>query len=75
VRYYAEGKHPRVQTIVPMTGERRKEIARAGLQLGPSDSILLSQPEHLMRIPGILFDALEYCRDDNNFKRAGGDIK
>lgn len=75
LRYYAEGKHPRIQVIVPMTDERKREVIRAGLQFGPSDSILLPQPEHLMRLPGILFDALEYCRDDNNFKRAGKDAE
>lgn len=72
LRYIAEGKNPRIQVCVPMTDERRREITRAGLQFGPSDSILLHQPEHLMRIPGIMFDALSYCQDDNNFKRSGG---
>jgi predicted type IV restriction endonuclease len=75
VRYFAEGKHPRVQVIVPMTEDRRREISRAGLQFGPNDTILLAQPEHLMRVPGIVFDALEYCRNDNNFKRTSGDSK
>lgn len=70
LRYYAEGKNPRINIIVPMTDDRRREVTRAGLQFGPSDSIILHQPEHLMRIPGILFDALEYCREDNNFKRS-----
>lgn len=75
VRFFAEGKNPRVQIIVPMTDERRREIIRAGLQFGPSDSILLPHPEHLMRISGIVFDALDYCRDDNNFKRSGAEPK
>jgi predicted type IV restriction endonuclease len=52
-----------------MTEERKREVSRAGMQFGPSDSILLPQPDHLARIPGIVFDALEYCKDDNNFKR------
>lgn len=71
LRYYAEGKNPRIQVCVPMTDERKKEVKRAGMQFGPGDSILLHQPEHLMRIPGIVFDALDHCRDDNNFKRTG----
>ncbi len=69
VRYYADKKIPTVQVCVPLTEERRKEISRAGLQIGPGDAIQLTQPDHLMRIPGIIFDALEYCRDDGNFKR------
>lgn len=71
LRYHADGKNPRIQVCVPMTDERRHEVSRAGLQFGTGDAILLSQPDHLMRIPGIVFDSLEYCRDDNNFKRAG----
>lgn len=75
VRYHADGKSPRIQVCVPMTDERQKEVARAGLQFGAGDSILLPQPEHLMRIPGIVFDAYEYCRDDNNFKRGSSELK
>lgn len=71
VRYYADGKNPRIQVSVPITDERRREITRAGLQLGNGDSISLPQPDLLMRLPGILFDAFDYCRDDNNFKRSG----
>lgn len=71
LRYYAEGKNPRIQVCVPMTDERHREVVRAGLHVGPGDSILLPQPEYLMRLPGIVFDTLEYCRDDNNFKRSG----
>ncbi|MDZ7655598.1 MAG: type I restriction endonuclease [Sulfurimicrobium sp.] len=69
VRYYADKKIPAVQVCVPITDGRRKEISRAGLQIGSADTIQISHPDHLMRIPGIIFDALEYCRDDDNFKR------
>lgn len=69
VRYYADKKIPTVQVCVPLTDERRKEISRAGLQIGPGDAIQIAHPDNLMRIPGIIFDALEYCRDDGNFKR------
>ncbi len=69
IRYHAEGKNPRIQVCIPMTDDRRREVARAGLQLGTGDSILLPQPEHLARIPGIVFDALSHVIDDNNFKR------
>lgn len=71
LRYYADKKNPSVQVCVPLTVERRHEIERAGLVIGAGESILLSQPDHLMRIPGIVFDIFAYCRDDANFKRAG----
>lgn len=71
LRYQADKRQPCIFVCVPLTDERKREINRAGLQLGAGDSILLSQPEHLARITGIVFDALEYCKDDANFKRSG----
>lgn len=72
LRYFADGKNPRIQVCVAMTDERRHEVDRAGLQFGAGDAIQLAQPDHLMRIPGIVFDALAFCRDDANFKRGSG---
>jgi hypothetical protein len=53
---------------VPMTPERKREIARAGLSLGMDDAVVLTQPDDLLRIAGILFDALAFCQDDENFR-------
>jgi len=63
-------KKPIAQFCVPMTNERKKEIIRAGLSLGMSDTVVLMQPDDLFRISGILFDALAFCQDDSNFKRS-----
>lgn len=71
LRYHAERKMPFIQVCVPLTDERRREIVRAGLET-MGENILLAAPDHLARIPGILFDALAYCRDDDNFKRGSG---
>lgn len=71
LRYHADRKVPSIQVCVPLDDARKREITRAGLELGAGDSIVLHQPDHLMRIPGIIFDALAYCSDDGNFKRAG----
>lgn len=71
VRYFADKKHPCINVCVPITEERRREIERAGLQLGAGDSIVLPQPDYLMRISGIVCDALAHCQDDANFKRGG----
>ncbi len=70
LRYYGNRRQPTITVCVPMTEERKHEIIRAGLQIGAGDSILLPQPEYLLCIPGIIFDALEHCKDDANFKRA-----
>jgi len=69
LRYHADRKMPFINVCVPLTDERRREISRAGLETN-GESILMASPEHLSRIPGIIFDALAYCRDDSNFKRA-----
>lgn len=70
VRFYADKKVPSVTLCLPMTEERRREITRAGLEIGAGDTIQIGAPENMMRIAGLVFDALAYCQDDNNFKRA-----
>lgn len=72
VRYYATRRQPCINVCVPLTEERKKEVLRAGLELGAGDTILLPQPEYLARISGIVFDALAYSQDDANFKRNVG---
>lgn len=70
VRYHADKKAPGIQVSVPIDQERQREISRAGLAIGAGDTILIPTPEHLLRISGIVFDALEYCRNDENFRRS-----
>lgn len=69
MRYQGDKKQPSVSFCIPMTDERKREIERAGLELGAGDSVIIMQPEHIARIPGLIFDALAYCSDDANFKR------
>lgn len=69
VRYHSDKRSPYIQTCVPMTEERKREVERAGMVFGINDTILLPNPEHLFRISGIVFDALKYAKDDANFKR------
>jgi len=75
VRYYADRKIPSIQFSVDLTDERLKEIARAGLELGSGNHVVITSPDHLMRIPGIVRDAYDYARDDSNFKRQGSEQK
>ncbi|MDR2186884.1 MAG: type I restriction enzyme HsdR N-terminal domain-containing protein [Azonexus sp.] len=72
LHYYGDKRVPTVNFPVELTEARRTEITRAGLELGAGDSVCLPSPEHLLRIPGILFDALAYVRNDENFRRGGG---
>lgn len=72
LRYWADRKQPGIQVCIDMTPERRREVERAGLEVGSNDTVSLPSPDHLMRIPGILFDALDYCRNDENFRKKSG---
>lgn len=72
VRYFGNKKNPTVVFPVEMTPDRRAEVSRAGLQFSAGDAISLPSPEALLRISGIVFDAFEYCKNDDNFRRAGG---
>jgi len=71
LRYHGDKSTPYISFNIPMTLERVKQAARAGLSVQPNNTIALAKPEHLMKLSGILFDALEYCKNDDNFKRKG----
>lgn len=72
-RFWGDKKNPAMQFIVPLTDTHRSEIARAGLQIGSNDQVLLDKPENLYRLVGIVGDALAYCTNDDNFRRKGRD--
>lgn len=68
LRYSGDKKRPSVQFINKLTEQHIAEIKRAGLETGPGDQVIIDKPENLLRIPGLLFDALIYCKNDENFK-------
>lgn len=74
VRYSSDKKRPSVQFINKLTDQHLAEIKRAGLEIGSGDQVIIDKPENLLRIPGLLFDALAYCENDDNFKtkKSGG---
>lgn len=67
-RYYGDRKEPIIVLPIDITAQMQKEIERAGLEIGAGNSIKIPQPEHIMRIPGILRDVLEYNMNDENFR-------
>lgn len=71
LRYNVNRRQPTVQFIMGLTEDNRQEVARAGLKVGIGETIRLSRPEDLLRIAGLVYDALEYCRNDENFRRTG----
>lgn len=69
VSYYGDRKKPLVYFPIELTEQQKEGIKKRGLEFGPSGSIILDKPESIIRVSGIVFDALAYCQDDNNFKR------
>jgi hypothetical protein len=67
--YYGDRKKPLVYFPIDLTEQHNAGIKKRGLEFGPKGSIILDKPESIMRLSDILFDALTYCQDDNNFKR------
>lgn len=68
LRYSGNKKRPSVQFINKLTNQHLSEIKRAGLEISSGDQVIIDKPENLLRIPGLLFDAVAYCKNDENFK-------
>lgn len=68
VRYIGDKKRPTVQFINNLTTQHLNEVKRAGLEIGTGDQIIIDKPENLLRITGLLYDAVAYCRNDENFR-------
>jgi len=69
-RFQSDRRIPLLTLPIALNEERRREVARAGLQIGPGESVQIGSPENILRITGLVFDALSYCMDDSNFRRA-----
>lgn len=69
-RFDVNRKRPTIQFIVPIDDARRTEIERAGLEVQNNGQVFLDKPEHIYRMVGVLKDSLEYCMNDDNFKRS-----
>ncbi|WP_336020862.1 type I restriction endonuclease [Acinetobacter bereziniae] len=71
-RYDVNRKRHTIQFAVPVDDQRRMELERAGLEVQNNGQIFIEKPEHIYRMIGILRDSLEYCMNDENFKRTTG---
>ncbi|MDF7667435.1 type I restriction endonuclease [Orbaceae bacterium ESL0727] len=69
VRYYDNKQHPAIQLPIELTEKMQDEIKRAGLELGAGEQIIINKPENILRIAGLINDAYEYAKNDENFKR------
>ncbi|AOA58299.1 type I restriction endonuclease [Acinetobacter larvae] len=69
-RYDVNRKRPTIHFNIPIDQIKRSELDRAGLEVQANGSIFLDKPEYIYRAVGILRDSLEYCMNDENFKRS-----
>ena len=69
LRYDVNRKRPTIQFIVPVDDHRKNELTRAGLEVQPNGLIFIDKPDYLYRMVGILNDSLNFCINDENFKR------
>lgn len=69
VRY--AGDRAKLMAYFPtkLTETHKTGIAKRGLELGKDgNSVVLDKPESIMRLSEVIFDALAYCQDDENFR-------
>lgn len=69
VRY--AGDRAKLMAYFPttLTETHKTVIAKRGLELGKDgNSVVLDKPESIMRLSEVIFDALAYCQDDENFR-------
>jgi hypothetical protein len=72
-RYVGDRAKPLAYFPIELTEQHRTGITKRGLELGKDGcSVILDKPESIMRLSGIIFDALAFCQDDGNFKRERG---
>lgn len=75
MRYAGDRVHPQIWIPVALTPEDDDMLKSMGMERGTGDSIILEKPEHLMRLSWLLFDILNYCKDDENFKRPAKEVQ
>jgi predicted type IV restriction endonuclease len=69
LNYYGDRKKPLVYFPIELTDQQKVEIKQRGLEFGTGGSVILDKPESIMRLSDLIFVALAYCQNDDNFKR------
>ena len=55
--------------LIELTENMKDEVNRAGLEIYAGEQIIIDKPENVLRIAGLINDAYEYTKNDENFKR------
>lgn len=75
MRYAADRARPQIWIPFDLTPEDDAMLKSINMERGTGNSIILEKPEHLMRLSWLLFDILNYCKDDENFKRPAKEVQ
>ncbi|OTA21065.1 type I restriction enzyme R protein [Xenorhabdus beddingii] len=68
IRYFDKKNKPYIQIPIELTDILANEVNRAGLSANNS-RIFIEAPEDILRITGIILDAFEFVKNDDNFRK------
>ncbi|CDH33270.1 type I restriction endonuclease [Xenorhabdus bovienii] len=68
IRYFDKKNKPYIQIPIELTDILTNEVNRAGLSANNS-RIFIEAPEDILRITGIILDAFEFVKNDENFRK------
>ncbi|ETS31123.1 type I restriction endonuclease subunit R [Photorhabdus temperata] len=68
IRYFDKKNKPYILIPIEITDILTNEVNRAGLSVNNS-RIFIESPEDILRITGIILDAFEFVKNDNNFRK------
>lgn len=72
VRYNSNRKRHTIEFPLALDQQKINEIERAGFEHNGS-IVFIDSPTHITRLAGILRDSLNYCKNDDNFRRQRGE--
>ncbi len=67
VHYFGSRKTPLINFCLDLTAQHLDLIKKSGLEVSGAN-VTLSKPSDIMKLSPIIFDALDYCQNDENFR-------
>ena len=69
IRTVHREQFPFILLPIELTKKMKEEIKIAGFEIGTGEQIIIDKSENVLRIAGLINDAYEYTKNDENFKR------
>jgi len=63
--------NPKLTPLIRAEDDAR--LKALGMERGTGNHVILEKPEHITRLGWLLMASLDYCRNDENFKKGKGD--